>query len=107
MKELAAFSIKDIRTAYTIYQVMDKAGITIEEIGEYSATAPRPKGEQKKKQKKQENVFLKSGESEMTMLLCACGGQMIIEALCSSRAVKEKCVRIAICSECPNEVKIR
>lgn len=110
MKELDAFSIKDVRTAYTIYQVIKKAGISIEDIGAYSATAARTeKHTPRKPAKNAPDIFLKAGESEITALRCECGGQMVVEALCHKRAIKEKCIRLAVCSEfeCPREVKIR
>ena len=115
MKELAAFTPKDLRTAERVAKVLSDSGNTITDLRRFNAEVTEQKAQTQrvrsrrdgKPAQKQYDFLLKGGDTELVELFCGCGSPMVIEALCPARVEKNKCIRIAICTECGNEVKIR
>ena len=123
MKRLAAFSVKDLRTAARVIRIMQENGITLETLQENTkvfTTENKPavvttrkrgqtaSGSRQRGKNKPTNFILAPGETELSGLACdECGGKVLNEGLCHSGMVKNKCVRLGTCLNCNKEFKIR
>lgn len=112
MKELDAFSRKDLRTVERVVRLLNANNYTVDDLAKFNESAPKVNNQPKQKRKptkpaKPPGFILAPGESEIVSLFCGCGSEMVVEALCSVQAVKKECIRIANCTLCGNEVKIR
>ena len=116
MKELATFTLKDLRTACTVMKVL---GTKVENLDTYIASmskSEQPSASTGKKStsnqstKKKGVLLLKSGESEsMTGVSCSkCNSTVYIEGVCmGNKIVKQGYTRNGLCGSCGNNFLIR
>lgn len=120
MKELEAFTAKDLRTAERIIKLLEFNNLASDQLFKFNEfhtkqekneltgrRRGRTRSTPRIKKKPRIPPLLSPGETEQSAMLCGCGGRVLIEGLCGGTVARKGYVRLGTCMECSKEFKIR